>query len=162
MAYASQDLKKKVAPLVKTILDQYGLKGSLSINNHLTLVLTIKTGDLFWELDEKCNDVNTYHLGASFTGKELECLTELKDALNLDNYDNSDIQTDYFDVGHYIAITIGKWDKPYKYTGAPRAFPNGFTVERSQGNSFAETVTIKQNGEIFCKIEREEYPPYNY
>lgn len=32
-------------------------------------------------------------------------------------YDNSDIMTDYFDVAYYIFIGIGKWDKPYEYTG---------------------------------------------
>jgi hypothetical protein len=25
--------------------------------------------------------------------------------------------TDYFDVGWYIDIKIGKWDKPYNFTG---------------------------------------------
>jgi hypothetical protein len=35
-----------------------------------------------------------------------------------DFYDNTDIMTDYFDVSHYIDISIGKWDKPYAFTGA--------------------------------------------
>ena len=29
------------------------------------------------------------------------------------NYDNSDIQTDYFDVNFYLSLSIGKWDKPF-------------------------------------------------
>ena len=33
------------------------------------------------------------------------------------NHNNSDISTDYFDVGWYIDINIGKWDKPYEVTG---------------------------------------------
>ena len=33
------------------------------------------------------------------------------------NYDNSDIQTDYFDIGWYVDINVGKWDKPFVYTG---------------------------------------------
>ena len=35
-------------------------------------------------------------------------------ALNTDNHDNSDIQTDYFDVGHYVELNIGTWEKPYE------------------------------------------------
>jgi hypothetical protein len=37
-------------------------------------------------------------------------------ALNCDNYDNSDSMTDYFDVGHYVDLNIGKWDKPFVCT----------------------------------------------
>lgn len=29
------------------------------------------------------------------------------------NYDNSDVMTDYFDVGWYIHIQQGSWDKPF-------------------------------------------------
>ena len=32
------------------------------------------------------------------------------------NWDNSDIQTDYFDVNYYFDIHIGKWDKPFQIT----------------------------------------------
>ena len=30
------------------------------------------------------------------------------------NWDNSDIQTDYFDVNYYFDINIGKWNKPFQ------------------------------------------------
>ena len=33
-------------------------------------------------------------------------------------YDNSDAMTDYFDTAYYTHISVGKWDKPYNYTGA--------------------------------------------
>ena len=33
-------------------------------------------------------------------------------------YDNSDAMTDYFDTAYYTNIRIGKWDKPYVFTGA--------------------------------------------
>ena len=29
------------------------------------------------------------------------------------NHDNSDIQTDYFDVGWYVDVNAGIWNKPY-------------------------------------------------
>jgi len=46
----------------------------------------------------------------------LKFLTELKDAMNVGNYDRSDMQSDYFDVGFYIDINVGNWDKPYILT----------------------------------------------
>jgi hypothetical protein len=33
--------------------------------------------------------------------------------MNAGNWDKSDIQTDYFDVGWYIDVNVGRWDKPY-------------------------------------------------
>lgn len=37
----------------------------------------------------------------------------------VENFDKSDIMTDYFHVGWYIDVNVGKWDKPYEYTGKP-------------------------------------------
>jgi hypothetical protein len=34
-------------------------------------------------------------------------------SINKDWYDNSDAQTDYFEMAYYIEVNIGKWDKPY-------------------------------------------------
>ena len=42
MAYISQQEKKEIAPVVKGILKEYGLKGTLGIDNHSSLVLKIK------------------------------------------------------------------------------------------------------------------------
>jgi hypothetical protein len=33
--------------------------------------------------------------------------------MNMGNHDNSDIMTDYFDVGWYVDVNIGLWNKPY-------------------------------------------------
>jgi hypothetical protein len=32
---------------------------------------------------------------------------------SVSNHDNSDIMTDYFDVGWYLNINVGGWNKPY-------------------------------------------------
>jgi len=32
---------------------------------------------------------------------------------NRDNWDNSDLQTDYCDVNYYFHLNVGKWDKPF-------------------------------------------------
>ena len=33
-------------------------------------------------------------------------------------YDNSDAMVDYFDTAYYTHLNIGKWNKPYEFTGA--------------------------------------------
>jgi hypothetical protein len=33
--------------------------------------------------------------------------------MNDGNWDKSDIQSDYFNVGWYVDVNIGKWNKPY-------------------------------------------------
>jgi len=122
MAYISQEDKKSKAPAIKAILKKYGLKGSLSIHHYSTLVLTIRSGKIDFESNYLRNtgqesfhyQVNPYHIRHSYNGEAAKALEELNSAMNVGNHDNSDIQTDYFDVGWYITIDIGRWDKPYK------------------------------------------------
>ena len=61
-------------------------------------------------------DVNVYHFNSHFTGKAKDFLNEVYKIMNTGNHDNSNIQIDYFDVGFYVDINIGKWDTPYIFT----------------------------------------------
>jgi len=130
MAYMNQEKKKMLTPGIKAVLKKYGMKGSISVNNHSTLVVTIKEG----KLDVISNyikvatpehntsgshSVNTYWIEDHYDGEVKDFLSELKDAMNGEgtedpNFDKSDSQSDYFHVGWYIDISIGKWDKEYK------------------------------------------------
>jgi hypothetical protein len=134
MAYMSQEKKAKIAPTVKEILKRYGIKGSLSVRNHSTLVLNIKSGPI--DFINNCNEtiasqsggfcngspavgsiqINPYWYHEHFTGKALDFLSEVIPAMNTGNHDNSDIQSDYFDVGFYVDVNIGQWDKSYIIT----------------------------------------------
>ena len=126
MAYMSQERKKEIAPKIKDILKGYCLKGSLSVRHHSTLVLNITEGeiDFIGNFNSSCGErvsdaegyiqVNTYCYRNHFTGIAKDVLKRLIDAMNIGNHDNSDAMTDYFDVGWYIDINIGRWDKPYK------------------------------------------------
>lgn len=131
MAYMSQERKATIAPVVKKILVKYGVKGSLSVNNHSTLVLTIKSGavDFIKNYNETVGkragghrlgsaatdhlDVNPYWYHEHFSGKAKSFLTEIMVAMNNGNHDNSDIQSDYFDIGWYVDVKVGRWNKPY-------------------------------------------------
>ena len=134
MAYVSQDLKAKLAPQIKAVLKKYGMKGTIAVRNHMTLVVNLKAGklDLIGNYNETVNenprfkndmrprevvkymDINRYWYHEHFTGECKAFLDELLPAMMTGNHDNSDIMTDYFDVGWYVDINVGQWDKPYE------------------------------------------------
>jgi hypothetical protein len=139
MAYVSQERKQSLAPAIKAVLKKYGVKGSLSIRTHSSLVLTIKSGKIdfvenFIETDSKVLhgrkmsqdqidhirknqsvDVNPYWYHEHFSGKAKDFLKEVLAAMNKGNHNNSDAMTDYFDVGWYVDVNIGRWNQPYVY-----------------------------------------------
>lgn len=117
MAYMSQENKASISPKVKAILKKYGMSGTLSVRHNSTLVLTVTKGPVDFELARGYEQVNVYSIDRDHTGKARDFLREVHDAMNEGNHDRSDSQSDYFDVGWYTAINIGKYDKPYVYTG---------------------------------------------
>jgi hypothetical protein len=42
-------------------------------------------------------------------------LQQIYSIANAGNHDNSDSMTDYFDVGWYVWLSVGSWDKEYKF-----------------------------------------------
>jgi hypothetical protein len=142
MAYFNQERKSERAPAIKAILKKYGVKGSLAVRNHSTFVLNIKSGSVDFienyiktdadkhygnKMDQnqidylrknKAVDVNPYWFQEHYSGKAKQFLTEVFAAMNKGNHNNSDIQTDYFDVGWYVDVNIGQWNKPYELEGS--------------------------------------------
>jgi len=123
MAYVSQADKKALAPAIKAVLNKYGMKGSIRIRNHSTLVVTVKSGGIDFSdymRGEAYIDVNPYWIDQHYTGIARDFLNELLDAMKGPNYFNDDdAMTDYFSRSHYTDITIGTaWNKPYVFMGA--------------------------------------------
>ena len=141
MAYMSQENKAKIAPVVKAVLKKYGIKGSLSVRNHSSLVLNIKSGKIDFienyiktyaalpyakhmaqdQIDylrlKRTLDVNPYWYHEHFTGKAKSFLKEIVAAMKgPDYFDHTDAQVDYFHCSHYYDINVGRWDKPYELT----------------------------------------------
>jgi hypothetical protein len=116
MAYMNQETKREIAPNVKKILEKYNLKGTLSVSHRSALVLTIISGKINFENilngDSYCS-INHYHI-KTYPEEFQSLFTEIKNAMNDGNHDNSNAMIDYFDVGWYIEINIGSWKKPYK------------------------------------------------
>lgn len=131
MAFMSQEKKAELAPRIKAILGKYGIKGSLSVRHHSTLVLNIASGriDFIGNLNavaagkhrdlapyisvEDSFTVNPYWYQEHFDGEALAFLGEVIPVMNEGNHDRSDIMTDYFDVGWYVEVKVGRWDRPY-------------------------------------------------
>ena len=138
MAYMNQERKQKIATNLKPILAKYGVKGSLSVRNHSTIILTLKSGkidfienfiqtDNFKSYGKKMSedhvayirknqslDVNPYWFQEHYSGVAKEFLTETFQAMkSADWYDESDAQVDYFNTAYYVDVNIVKWDKPY-------------------------------------------------
>lgn len=136
MAYMSQERKSAMAPRIKAVLKKYGIKGTLSVDNHTTLVLTLKEGKIDFIAnynrvnsdpmhimrarahltDNDAMDVNPYWYQDHFDGAARNFLREVLAAMNDGNHDNSNAQIDYFDVGWYVNVKIGKWRMPYAVT----------------------------------------------
>jgi len=115
MAYVSQDMKKSLAPTIKSVLKKYGMKGTIAVDNHSTLVVNISEGVIDFNVSRDYIQVNHYWIDKHFDGVARDFLNELADAMRgPDFYDHSDSMTDYFDLSHYIAINVGRFSKPYK------------------------------------------------
>lgn len=137
----NQETKKVLKEAVDANIKNAGFKGrvkySFSVRNHSTIVCTIKSCDIdliannavqakeraermgqtpYITEDTTYVDTNPHHYQNSFTGEALEIMDAIYKGLQKENYDNSDIQTDYFDVGYYVNVQIGRWNKPFEVT----------------------------------------------
>ena len=113
MAYISQQDKKDLAPGIKAVLNKYGMKGSIAIKHHSSLVVNLQSGPIDFDMDGYTS-VNVYHIDKHYTGRAKDFLNELVTAMKGTKwFDKSDIMTDYFHTAYYIDINVGKWNKPY-------------------------------------------------
>ena len=131
MAYMDKERKTQLAPGVRAVLSKYKVKGTLSTDRN-SITLTLRSGpiDFIANYNATCDcyyngrigwvpitkgnlHVNTHHVVKSFSGDALLFLQEVIAALNTGNHDNSDIQSDYFDVGWYVSVDVGKWNNAY-------------------------------------------------
>ena len=137
MAYMNQERKALINKMLKPVLAKYGIKGTLSVRNHSSIVLTLKSGKIdfiansnrvcaasHWQVHKGWRpntsgyaDVNVYWFQDHYDGEAKDFLTEAMAALKCAGwYDRSDAQIDYFDTAYYVDINIGKWNKPYVVT----------------------------------------------
>jgi hypothetical protein len=177
MAYVSQKDKAQLAPQIKKVLNKYGMKGSISIRHHMSLVVTIQSGEIdFGEYTHGDGyiQVNTYHIERHYKGKAQKFLTELLAAMKGPGwFDKSDSMTDYFHVKHYCDINIGRWNKPYFLQNTAKKAPkkpakasktasfNGWTPKVIQGSKSIKvpesfTISDKDTAEDLARMNDVE------
>ena len=127
MAYMSQEHKAVIAKLLKEVIPK-DWKYSLKVHHHSTLICTVYSAPVdvlgkvaeHVQFNETYYNVNVYWYKDHIKDEALrEQVGKIIDVLNHDNHDNSDAMTDYFDVGHYIDLTFGTWEKPFQNTSPP-------------------------------------------
>jgi hypothetical protein len=111
MAYINQAQKKAFAPKIKALCAKYGVKGTLSIDGGRGILLTLHKGKI--DFGTSHVQVNTYHVDDRWPPVAKEFLTQAVAILNEGNHNNSDLSIDYFDIGWYVYVNVGKWDMPY-------------------------------------------------
>lgn len=140
MAYMNQEQKKQLAPSIKKVLKKYNVRGTISVKNYSTLVVTIREGSLDFETqyNEMVNarreieadmrerkgveplgryeceghiqQVTPYDC-KEWKGVAGEFLRELQAAMKCDGwYEGRRYQND---IAYYIHIDVGEWNKPY-------------------------------------------------
>ncbi|WGH49544.1 hypothetical protein [Alishewanella phage vB_AspM_Slicko01] len=103
MAYMSKELKERLAPAIKAVLKSWKVKGTIAIRNHMSLVVTIQNAPV------ELNMIGKHHLRRSNDCAVLDKFYhELKSAMDGENYNNSDVYTDYFDVGYYTDVVVSE------------------------------------------------------
>lgn len=126
MAYVNQEKKAKIAAALKIVVPK-DWKYSLAVRHHSTIVMTIRTAPIdllkiacekYENPDREYTEINNYHLDHHFEGELRDTFEKIITALNQDNFNKSDSQSDYFHVGHYVNLRIGAYDKPFTVTAA--------------------------------------------
>ncbi len=114
MPFINQETKKIINEELKKFVPKTW-KYTLSIQDNRCLHFNLKSADInLLRENETYKTVNINYIEKYFSGNILEIFEKIKIALNLKNWNNSDVQTDYFDVGYCININIGAYDKPFK------------------------------------------------
>jgi hypothetical protein len=124
VAFMNQERKAALALEVAKVMPT-NWKYTLRVQNHSTLVLTIRQADvdLIGENlvcasrpePSSCRSLNEYNLEGEYHDKLLKIFENIKGAMMVGNWDKSDIQSDHFDVGWYIDINIGEYDSPFRF-----------------------------------------------
>jgi hypothetical protein len=128
MAYVDKAKKAKIKAALDAVVPK-SWKWSLAVDNHTSIVFTVyrgpreltvipehmSFGELVPERTADHRQINERHIGTQFPpGEVLEVAKKIVAALNTDNFDKSDIQSDYFHVGHYVNFNVGRWNKPFE------------------------------------------------
>jgi hypothetical protein len=154
MAYMNQNKKRIIKAALDKIFKPRGIKYSLRVRDNMAINCTIKAApiDFIGNFLAKNGDkyrhrlsgnfdhlqVNLYWINEHFTGEAAQVLSEAAEALKAAGYyDNSNAQIDYFDTAYYMYLDIGRYNKPFQFTGN--------FMQHAKDNGRLEFITIGAN-----------------
>lgn len=124
MAYLRKEKCKSIRDNLKKRFPEF--KFSVVNENHSLANVTIVSGPISFDPAKERNDIYGDPLPLSLTHginhyypdnyTNADVLREMIDIIMDGNHDRSDSMTDYFDVGWYVTMNQGTWDKPYILT----------------------------------------------
>lgn len=112
MAYMNAEKAKVIRDELKKTFPAF--KFSVRVDNYTALRVSIVSGPVRF-VESNYEQLNYFYPDRYANADILKKMIEI---INRTNYDRSDIQTDYFDVGFYLSLDQGKWDRPYVLKGA--------------------------------------------
>ena len=129
MAFISQEDKKELLPGIKKVLKTFNMRGTVSINNHSTLIVTLSQGDLdlisvenkLRVLRHSHNPNRDLYLVEIGEHEVFNFYTALFKAMKGTKwFDKSDMMTDYCHIAYFMHIDVGRSKlKPYICTKKP-------------------------------------------
>lgn len=114
MAYMSKEHAATIRNNLKKNFPNF--KFSVTIHHHSSINVSLMKSPLDFSKDIEDSgheyiQLNQYYFERYSHSDTLEQIYQI---INEGNYNKSDIQTDYFDVGFYVHFNIGQYDKPYQ------------------------------------------------
>jgi hypothetical protein len=119
MAYISTEEVKVIREeLKKNFPSRLGWKLSIVRRDYLSLSISIINAPIELRNDQNntYESVNQYWLESRENKESVPVLKKIFEIANKNNYDRSDVQSDYFDVGYYLNLSIGHFGKPFNPT----------------------------------------------
>ena len=116
MAYISTEEVKVIREeLKKNFPSRLGWKLSIVRRDYLSLSISIIQAPFELRNDQNnaYEQVNQYWIESRENKQSIPPLKKIFEIANKNNYDRSDVQSDYFDVGYYLNISIGHFGKPF-------------------------------------------------
>lgn len=177
MAYVTQDKKKELEQKLQLVLPKPAWKWTTKVRHSSTLVLTIMSGPvdliesaLRQQMEKEFGvessttssikqrrsfSPNIYYIADAFDTEARDLMVKVKEALNAGNHDKSDIQSDYFDVGWYVDINIGRYDDPFIHV-LPKALKSKSAASWSFGKAPKKKLSSGEKGQLM------KYLPDNF
>ncbi len=113
-AYVSNEKMDQVKKDLKSTFPEF--KFSIRKRDLMSVNVSILSGPIsLTDNPDGYEQINQYQIKNRFKDKPevANFLQQVHDIMDKGNHDNSDLMTDYHDVGFYTHLEIGQWDKPY-------------------------------------------------